>query len=144
MKKAIFTAIAVSVTMLYSCSSPTQKIEKAKENVEAAEADLQQARMDSISDAQFNQESANIMADYDRQLAEAKAQMERSKSKLKAQDQKRIEELEERNTSLKKKLAEYQKAGKEDWNNFKTEFKHDMNELGGAIKDIGTNNTQTK
>ena len=51
----------------------------------------------------------------------------------------RIATLRERNRELRAKIAGYETT-QTDWEKFKSEFNHDMNELGKAIDDIFTDN----
>jgi light-regulated signal transduction histidine kinase (bacteriophytochrome) len=53
--------------------------------------------------------------------------------------QKRIEELEERNNELKAELRNYNRSNS-DWETFKREFNHDMEELGKALKNLTVDN----
>ena len=39
-------------------------------------------------------------------------------------------------------MDEYNQEGKENWEKFKTEFSHDMDELGKAFKDLTVKNTK--
>ncbi|MBA3707137.1 MAG: hypothetical protein H0W84_14905 [Bacteroidetes bacterium] len=56
---------------------------------------------------------------------------------------KRINELEQKNKDLKKRMADYnEQDGKSNWQLFKTEFTHDMDELGNALKDLTVRNTK--
>jgi len=43
---------------------------------------------------------------------------------------------------MKKKLDDYQLEGKDKWNLFKTEFSHNMEELGKAFNDLTIKNTK--
>jgi hypothetical protein len=52
---------------------------------------------------------------------------------------KRIEELRKRNTDLKTRLDNYD-TNTSDWDIFKREFSHDMDELGQSLKDFTVNN----
>jgi len=51
----------------------------------------------------------------------------------------RIETLEEQNRDLKVRLDVYEKNNS-DWETFKREFNHDMDELGKALKDFTVDN----
>ena len=48
----------------------------------------------------------------------------------------KIMELEQKNSDMKKKLDDYKTEGKQKWEIFKTEFSHDMDELGKAFNDF--------
>ena len=51
----------------------------------------------------------------------------------------RIEALEQRNRDLRLKISAYE-TNKTDWQKFKEEFNHDVEELGKAIGEIFTDN----
>ncbi|MFD1553370.1 hypothetical protein DNU06_06810 [Putridiphycobacter roseus] len=55
------------------------------------------------------------------------------KKEVKAEYQKKIEALNQKNTDLKKRLEDYKMEGKEDWNQFKTKFGSDLDNLGHAF-----------
>ena len=44
------------------------------------------------------------------------------------------------NERLRAKIRDYKENGKDEWKSFKTEFKHDMDELGDAIKGLTVDN----
>lgn len=52
---------------------------------------------------------------------------------------KKIKNLEQKNIDLKVKLKTYE-TSQSDWETFKREFNHDMNELGKAFKDLTVDN----
>jgi nitrogen regulatory protein PII-like uncharacterized protein len=54
--------------------------------------------------------------------------------------QKMVNDLEQKNIVLKNKLADYKDEGPDKWTSFKTEFSHDMDALGKALKDFTLNN----
>lgn len=87
----------------------------------------------------FRTEQEAIIASNDLIIADYKAKMTDSKGKLLAAYDKKVEELEMKNKEMKTKLAEYKDEGAESWMKFKTEFKRDLDELGGALKNFGPN-----
>jgi len=52
---------------------------------------------------------------------------------------KKIENIEQKNKDLKLKLETYE-TNQSDWETFKREFNHDMDELGKAFKDLTVDN----
>ena len=52
---------------------------------------------------------------------------------------KKIENIEQKNKDLRVKLDTYE-TNQSDWETFKREFNHDMNELGKAFKDLTVDN----
>jgi hypothetical protein len=145
MKKSIFSmafAAIIMVGIIYSCDSPTKKVEKAQENLSNAEMELDQAQKDSIQDFEnFKLESEIRISDNERVIAAYRQRMLIEKNKFKVEDQKRIDEIEQRNINMRKKIAEYKAEGKDKWISFKQEFNHDMDDLGSAIKNLGVKNT---
>ena len=136
-----FAAI-IMVGIIYSCDSPTKKVEKAQENLSNAEMELDQAQKDSIQDFEnFKLESEIRISDNERVIAAYRQRMLNEKNKFKVEDQKRIDEIEQRNINMRKKIAEYKAEGKDKWISFKQEFNHDMDDLGSAIKNLGVKNT---
>ena len=43
---------------------------------------------------------------------------------------------------MKRKMDDYKEEGKEKWETFKTEFTHDMDELGTAFKNLTVKNVK--
>jgi len=137
-----FAAI-IMVGIIYSCDSPTKKVEKAQENLSNAEMELDQAQKDSIQDFEnFKLESEIRISDNERVIVAYRQRMLNEKNKFKVEDQKRIDEIEQRNINMRKKIAEYKAEGKDKWISFKQEFNHDMDDLGSAIKNLGVKNTK--
>ena len=56
-----------------------------------------------------------------------------------AMHENKIAKLEEKNRELKQKLDNYE-TSQSDWEAFKTEFNHDMDEFGKAFKDLTVDN----
>ena len=73
-------------------------------------------------------------------------QLRKEKVKAKAaaieERNKRIEELREQNDKLEARIKEYKSNSRENWLEFKREFKNDMDELGKAFKDLGKDNVK--
>ncbi|NOU48294.1 MAG: hypothetical protein HOO86_14715 [Bacteroidales bacterium] len=151
MKKNIFiiTLLTVMSGVLFSnCQSSANKVERAEDKVHdakvavvEAQIDLNVARQDSITEYQkFKDETDAQISAYDKSIAEFRTRLATERKENRARYEKMVLDLEQRNRDLKKKLAEYQDDGKTDWEKFKTEFNHDMDELGKSFKDFNTNN----
>jgi F0F1-type ATP synthase membrane subunit b/b' len=146
MKKSIFslafTAFAAG-TILTSCNSSAEKVEKAKDNVEVAKEDLDQAKEDYNEEyAKFKLESEQEVTANDVRIAELKADINKVKKDVKVQYEATIASLEQKNEEMKTKMRDYKESGNENWQSFKREFNHDMDELGQALKDITKNNSK--
>jgi tRNA G10 N-methylase Trm11 len=146
MKKSILAFAActfIAGIIFTSCNTPAEKVENAQENVVQANKDLDQANMEYIADIEnYRVETANRIAANEQAIAEFNARMEHEKKAVRAEHKKKIAELEQKNRDMKKKLEDYKAEGKEKWEIFKTEFSHDMDELGKAFKDLTVKNVK--
>ena len=153
MKKSIFTlaaAIFVAGSMLSSCTSNDQKVENAEQKVQDAKGDVKDAKTDLANvqkDAdndfqKFRNESNEEINSNDARIANLRIEIKDEKRTAREGDEKKIADLEKRNHELKEKLDAYHDDGKSDWREFKTEFKHDLDGLGKAFKDITVRNTK--
>lgn len=75
----------------------------------------------------------------EKRIAELKVKLKKPGKLLDKVYEERIEALQERNRNLRLKITGYE-SNKTDWDKFKEEFNHDMDELGKAIGDIFTDN----
>lgn len=143
-KRGLLTITAMGIFLLFSsgCSSPGQKVEKAKEGLEEAKEDLLKAQTDSIADFElFKKEAEEQMAANDDVIAAFKRRSTQ-KGKVRAGDMKIINELEQRNVNIRKKIADYTDADKNNWTSFKAEVRHDLEGLGSALKDVTVKNSK--
>ena len=155
MKKVIFICTLITTIfagMIFtSCESSTQKVEDAQANVEEAKKDLKEARQDAVAVAQktadaeawktFKSESELKIRGNETRIAELKEKMKTSGKTLDEVITKKIDQLEQKNKDLKAKMVAYEKE-QSDWESFKREFNHDMDELGKALKEFTINNKQ--
>lgn len=147
MKKSfLFLAVAVFIAgaMLTNCQSSGQKVEKAKDKVQDAKSEVKEAQINldnSIAEyALFKKESDAKIAANEKRIADLKIKIANGKQESKAIYDKDIAWLEKTNIDLKTKLDSYNVEGKEKWEIFKTEFNHDMDELGKAFNNLTVNN----
>jgi hypothetical protein len=152
MRKIYFALASIAIMALTIATSygqePDKKSEKAGENLKEAKSDivnakldLKEAQKDSVSDYQsFKKESELRIKDNEKSIADLKLKSSKIDAKNKATYQKKVGELEIKNAKLKSNLDEYKDDGHEKWTAFKTEFNHEMNELGQSIKDFTVNN----
>lgn len=75
----------------------------------------------------------------EKSIAELKVKLKKPGKLLDKMYTERIEALEQRNRDLRLKITAYE-TNKTDWEKFKEEFNHDLDELGKAISDIFTDN----
>jgi peptidoglycan hydrolase CwlO-like protein len=134
-------------TMVAGCNSSDKKVENARDKVQDAKEnmvevtqELNQALKDSIQ--QFKNESVVKISHYEKSIAEFKARIANEKKENKAIYEKKLAELEQKNSDMKKKLEDFKDEGQGDWRSFKSEFNHDMDELGQALKDLTVDNNK--
>ena len=145
--KSTLTIFAITTLVLgmnlSSCSSAADDVKDAKEDVDEANQDLDKAKEELKLDMEvYRAETIEKVLENERLIAEKRKLIETDKSALKAAHQKEIIDLETRNKELKDKLKNYKGEGKENWEDFKKEFSHDIIEIGEAIKDLSVNNTK--
>lgn len=160
MKKTIFTitlAICVAFTTTNSNAQANKESEQARKelkeaqkdvyksnkNLKDAKNDLQIASQDSIDDYIAVKQDAEIsIANNKKTIAELRAKKSNLTAKLKANYNSQITSLERMNNKLQYDINTANHTNSSKWESFKREFKHDLNELGNALKDIGVNNTK--
>jgi hypothetical protein len=153
MKKVIITltvsAMLISGAFFTSCKSPAQKEDAAKAKVEDAKKDLNAAQNNSNAEAQkvataeewktFKSKSEVRIRDNEIRIAELTAKMKKPGKIFDSMYEKKIDAIEQQNRDLRARMDAYEKSHS-DWESFKTEFNHDMDELGKALKDITVDN----
>lgn len=144
MKKSILalaTVAFITGSILTSCNTSAEKVENAQNNVSEANKDLDKANEEYMTDIEnYRKETATKIAENDQSITEFNSRIENEKKEVNADYRKKIEELEQKNSDIKKKMDDYKMEGKEKWELFKTEFSHDMDELGKAFKDLTVKN----
>jgi uncharacterized protein YPO0396 len=144
MKKSILklTAILFTASLLVtSCNTPAEKVEAAKEKVANATDELNNANQIYLSDVEtYRIETRDKINANNESISNFNARIESEKKEVKADYKKKIAELEAKNGDMKKRMEEYRSDSKENWESFKSEFNHDMDELGKALKDLTVNN----
>lgn len=137
---AVFTfAIGAILT---GCMKPSQKVKVAQDNVKKANEDLDKANKEYLDDvAAYRKETADKIAENDLKIVEFSTKVESEKEEAKVDYRKKIAELKQKNIDMKLRMDDYKVDGKERWKMFKTEFSHDMDELGKAFKDLVVKNT---
>jgi septal ring factor EnvC (AmiA/AmiB activator) len=138
----ILTYTAIGCTaILAACDSPSKKVEKANQNLIAAEANLDQAQRDSAENFEnFRKEVNLLIDDNEKAIIFYKNQIKSENRNITDAEQKMMDDLEQRNINSRIKIRDYKENGKDEWKAFKVEFKHDMDELGEAIKGLTVKN----
>lgn len=148
MKKSMF-ALGISTLMLIPMFMACESVAQKEEKVKAAQAELDQVTQDEADKQKKEAEAAEwntyrnateakIIANSDR-IAELRIKKAKPGKILDGAYAAKIDALEQRNSDLKNRLDVYAKENS-DWESFKREFEHDMDELGKAFEELGTDN----
>jgi chromosome segregation ATPase len=140
----LFLASAMILTgaIFNSCQSPTQKQEAAQDNLKDAKQELNAADQKVATAeewSQFKSESELKIAANETRIAELKVRMNKPGEIFDKMYENKINSLEQQNKDLKARLEAYEKS-QSNWETFKREFNHDMDELGAALKDLAVDN----
>ncbi len=153
MKKILFTiAVAITFTtgtILTGCQSSAQKEDAAEQKVEDAKEDLKDVQQDANTEAQkvataeewkaFRSETEIKIQNNQKRIDDLRVQLNKPGKTLDPLYAKRIETLENENNELRMRMDNYEKS-QTDWEKFKMEFNHDLDELGRSLKDFTVDN----
>ncbi len=144
----IFFAVILGISIT-SCQSPAEKVDEAKSHVADAKQDLQQAQKEADSEVikiadelqwkTFKDETEIKIKDNEILIKSLKAKRSNKDQALDVAYSNQINALELENSNFKDRMNKYE-TNKSDWESFKREFNHDMDELGKALKDFSVNN----
>ena len=110
---------------------------KSEQKVEEAKQELKDAKAGYTAEWQkFKTESEAQIKVNDDKIDEFKAKMDKAGTKAKAKYKKAVVELKEKNHALKEKLEDYKDEGETKWQEFKTNFNHDLDAVGTTISDL--------
>ena len=113
----------------------------SEQKVEGAKQDLKDAKADYLAEWQrFKTESEEQIKANDDRIDAFREKMEKAGTQTKAEYKIAVAELKQKNRDLKKKLEEYKDEGESKWQEFKTNFSHDMDAVGKTIKDLFRDN----
>jgi hypothetical protein len=145
MKKTIFTlviAMFVVTTAFMSCKPSTKEEVKATEKVKEANEELVEAKKAATAEEweAFKKYGDSVINKNDERIAELKMKMKKNGKSIDAKYDENVEALEQKNKDLKVKMKAYKNDANADWQSFKREFNHDMDELGQALKDLTVDN----
>lgn len=135
--------------ILLSCQSTKEKEDDAKENVQEARHELADVKEDIRADSAkavkeeewkiFRNDAEARIRSNEIRIAALKRKMEKPGNKMDAQYPESILNLEKKNKALTERMDAFEK-NQSNWEEFKREYSHDMDELGAALKDFRVNN----
>lgn len=126
------------------CSSPTTKVDDAKENLQDAQKDLAKSLQDSTEAADWKEFKTASQTKMDAYRSDIAALREKKSKGGKFMDPiygEQILTLEQKSLALQTRIDDYEKYHS-NWETFKREFDHDIEELGKTLKDISVDNSK--
>lgn len=139
----------IVATTLVSCKPTTkeeiesqEKVDVAKQNLKDAKDSLVVAKKEATAEEwqTFKNQTDSVISYNEAQIADLKLKMKNTGKSVDAKYQKNIDILEQKNKDLKVKVATYKNDANSDWQSFKREFNHDVDEIGKAFKDLTVDN----
>ena len=144
MKKSILTVTGLFLLvglLLTNCSTPAEKVANAENKVIKANKELAEATSKQQAELEvYRRETAAKISANNESIAAFNARIASEKQEAREAYRKKVSELEQKNTDMKKRLDDYKADGKDNWEKFKIEFSHDMDEIGKALKALTVNN----
>ncbi len=124
--------------VLTACETKEQKVQDAKQDVQNAKQELKDAKNELNTEyPSFKKDAEAKIAANDERIAELKAKVNKpGKAPLDDMRRRKIDDLEKRNADLRARLYGYEGV-RSDWESFKRDFNHDMDNLSEAFKDFG-------
>jgi hypothetical protein len=149
-KRILFLAITgfVAGTLFTSCErkDDADRMDDQQDKIEREQRDVTKEQRDVVEEQtdvdqarlemdQYKTESELQIKENDDRIREYRTRMDKDpKWRDKYEDD--VTDLERKNRDMETRLRDYKYSSKEDWNNFKSEFNKDMDELGTSIKNV--------
>lgn len=147
----LIAAVIAIGTIFLGCQSNEKKLDNSREEVHEAEQELNQAQQEVAKETKkevvneewnaYKFEALEKINKNEIRIAELKVKKAKKGELLDPLYEKRIENLELKNAELAAKIDKYE-SEQSDWEKFKREFNHDMDELGNALQDFDKDNAK--
>ena len=140
----LLLAALVSISVPSCNKSPKAKeadLNDAKQEVENAKEDLDEAKIDSV--VAFNKYKSSIqikLVENEKVITDLKAKIGDKDRKTQTLYYKQLENLQIKNTELKLKIENYKQGPTQKWELFKVDFNNELDNLGKSISNTANNN----
>ena len=140
----LLLATLVSISISSCNKSPKAKeaeLNEAKQEVENAEVDLDEAKTDSVY--AFNKYKSSIqikLVENEKVITDLKAKIKDKERKTQTLYYRQLENLQIKNTELKLKIENYKQGPTQKWELFKVDFNNELDDLGKSISNTAKNN----
>jgi hypothetical protein len=131
--------------LLAACQQPEQKVADAKANVATANQDLKEARRDAGTVWQetwlkFKRDNDESIASNERRILELRKEVAAVDARYRATYTVRIDKLEARNNEIRDRVNNVKDEGDARWETFKSDTKHDLDDLTSSLENITVRN----
>lgn len=134
--------LLAGTSIFQSCESSAEKVKEENENVQEANEDLEEAKREYEAEVvKFKEQQLVAISENEKSIQDFKMRIASDK-KASAEYKEEIVNLEMKNQMLSQKMDGYEGKSKKNWEEFKVEYKHDMESFGKAFKDLTTKNTK--
>jgi hypothetical protein len=133
----LLLAVLVSISISSCNKSPKAKeaeLNEAKQEVENAEVDLDEAKTDSVY--AFNKYKSSIqikLVENVKVITDLKVKIEDKDRKTQTLYYRQLENLQIKNKELKLKIENYKQGPTQKWELFKVDFNNELDDLGKSI-----------
>lgn len=115
--------------------------DNARDEVEDANQDMIDAQYQFDKEWQEFKRDAEVRIDEnEKKIAEFKESMKSTSANFKSKYENEVLTLEQNNIQLRKKLNDYKYEGRDNWNEFKRDFNHEIDTVVDSLNDIFSRN----
>ena len=138
---SIYACIYVCGVLMTGCNTSAKEGDGTRGEIVETQADFDEATHAYLMEVRtYRKETEERIAANDSIIQVLKSKIAGRKQQARTEYAKKVTELEQKNDALKKKMGDFREDGKEQWESFKAEVNHDMNELEKAFRDLTTDN----
>ncbi|MFE3847777.1 hypothetical protein ACFX5D_07345 [Flavobacterium sp. LB3P45] len=139
----------MTATVLIACQTSAKKEDEAKDNIADAREDTEDAKENlmvakKVATAEewrkFKEETNIRISENKIIITKLKAKIKNTGSSIDVMYAKKIDELEQKNKGIKIKVDSYKNDTSDDWESFKREYNHNMDQLSQALKNLTVDN----
>ena len=137
MKRTIYTLAFMTSSLMTVCQGTTQKGDLYASNIiQNPQTVTATGQTLSPEYPGFRKNAEQQIADNDKRIADLRIKTKPGNAPLDEVRKQKIDDLEKRNAELRSRLFGYEKVHN-DWETFKRDFNHDMDNLKDALHDMG-------
>jgi ABC-type transporter MlaC component len=136
MKKSItmsLVSMMMASSVLFSCSTPSEKMEQAEENVVDSKKELKEEK---AAYKEYRKNAEMRISENEKNIAEFNQRIKNQKADAKKDYEQKIADLNQKNSDMKMRLADFKSDNQSNWETFKTDFNREMDELGNSISNF--------